>query len=344
MTNFRIVLFALLASLGACSGGSSPKGVLQSVRSALNPPPPPPDTIPEMLDYAPDLQVSVADMAKLPEGVFWQDVQDGDTLVAAAMMGDSVEIGANCCIDRAALGVTSIGEGAKLDNMVHVAHNCRIGRHVVVAAQTGFSGGVSVGDYAVIGGQVGIGDKARIEPRAVLGSGHDSAAKAGVNALTLTMAMELAPRIRVNGIAPGMVPTEVMMTALDMDVPDLERTAHACGFRIARITFYTPLVGGFVENIMMRMAERAMARRAARRLHTVNGTHDVDAQAVREARTAAKAQIARSPATVAVLQALSMAMKLDGLLFGRITSGPFFALLVKDGAPGREPRAAGSAA
>jgi UDP-3-O-[3-hydroxymyristoyl] glucosamine N-acyltransferase len=69
------------------------------------------------------------------------------------------------------LGVTVIGEGTKLDNMVHVGHNCRIGRHVVVAAQTGFSGGVVVEDYAVIGGQVGIGDKARIESRAVLGSG-----------------------------------------------------------------------------------------------------------------------------------------------------------------------------
>ena len=62
--------------------------------------------------------------------------------------------------------------------------------------------------------------------RAVLGSGHYSAAKAGVNALTLTMAMELAPRIRVNGVAPGMVPTEVMMTALDMDVPALEKVAE----------------------------------------------------------------------------------------------------------------------
>jgi UDP-3-O-[3-hydroxymyristoyl] glucosamine N-acyltransferase len=82
-----------------------------------------------------------------------------------------VEIGANSCVDRAALGVTEIGEGTKLDNMVHVAHNCRIGKHVVVAAQTGFSGGVVVEDYAVIGGQVGIGDKARIESRAVLGSG-----------------------------------------------------------------------------------------------------------------------------------------------------------------------------
>ncbi|MCC6860945.1 MAG: UDP-3-O-(3-hydroxymyristoyl)glucosamine N-acyltransferase [Bryobacterales bacterium] len=91
--------------------------------------------------------------------------------VGRVVIGDFVEIGANSCVDRAALGVTSIGEGSKLDNMVHVAHNCRIGRHVVVAAQTGFSGGVVVEDYAVIGGQVGIGDKARIESRAVLGSG-----------------------------------------------------------------------------------------------------------------------------------------------------------------------------
>ena len=91
--------------------------------------------------------------------------------VGRVIIGDHVEIGANSCVDRAALGVTSIGEGAKLDNLVHIAHNCRIGRHVVIAAQTGLSGGVVVEDYAVIGGQVGIGDKARIESRAVLGSG-----------------------------------------------------------------------------------------------------------------------------------------------------------------------------
>ena len=84
---------------------------------------------------------------------------------------DDVEIGANSCVDRAALGVTWIGVGTKIDNMVHVGHNCRIGKHVVIAAQTGFSGGVVVEDYAIIGGQVGIGDKARIESRAVLGSG-----------------------------------------------------------------------------------------------------------------------------------------------------------------------------
>ena len=86
-------------------------------------------------------------------------------------IGNDVEIGANSCVDRAALGVTVIDDGAKLDNMVHIAHNCRIGRHVVIAAQTGLSGGVVVEDNAIIGGQVGIGDKARIESGAMLGSG-----------------------------------------------------------------------------------------------------------------------------------------------------------------------------
>jgi len=126
------------------------------------------------------------------------------------------------------------------------------------------------------------------------------------------------------------------------DVPDLERVAEACGFRIARITFYTPIVGGFVENIMMRVAERAMAKRAARRLEPGVSAADADARAVREARTAAKAQIARSPTTYGVLRGLSLAMKADLLLFGRITSGPFFALLEKTGDPDPGLRAQGS--
>jgi UDP-3-O-[3-hydroxymyristoyl] glucosamine N-acyltransferase len=91
--------------------------------------------------------------------------------VGTVEIGDDVEIGANSCIDRAALGVTRIGDGCKFDNLVHIGHNCDIGKHVVIAAQTGLSGGVTVGDYAIIGGQVGIGDKARIESHAVLGSG-----------------------------------------------------------------------------------------------------------------------------------------------------------------------------
>jgi SAM-dependent methyltransferase len=112
------------------------------------------------------------------------------------------------------------------------------------------------------------------------------------------------------------------------DVPHLEEVTRQAGFRVARIRFYTPLVGGFVENVMVRMAERALARRAAQRMR--GPAADVDARAVKEARTAAKAQIARSPMTYAALRALSVAMKLDLVLFGRITSGPFFALLIRE--------------
>ena len=112
------------------------------------------------------------------------------------------------------------------------------------------------------------------------------------------------------------------------DIPELEAVARDAGFRVARIRYYTPIVGGFVENIMMRMAEHAMARRAARRLAEA-GAPDADAAAIREARTAAKARIAASRSTYGALRALSFAMKLDLLLFGRIRSGPFFALLEK---------------
>jgi UDP-3-O-[3-hydroxymyristoyl] glucosamine N-acyltransferase len=91
--------------------------------------------------------------------------------VGTVRIEDDVEIGANSCVDRAALGVTVIGAGSKLDNMVHIAHNCVIGKHVVIAAQTGFAGGVIVEDHAVIGGQVGVGEKARIAAGAIIGSG-----------------------------------------------------------------------------------------------------------------------------------------------------------------------------
>jgi UDP-3-O-[3-hydroxymyristoyl] glucosamine N-acyltransferase len=103
--------------------------------------------------------------------VFTGDHYEKFPQVGTVVLEDDVEIGANSCVDRAALGITRIGQGTKLDNMVHIGHNCNIGKHVVIAAQTGLSGGVEVGDYSVIGGQVGIGDKARIESRSIVGSG-----------------------------------------------------------------------------------------------------------------------------------------------------------------------------
>lgn len=103
--------------------------------------------------------------------VFEKDHYEKFPQIGRVTLGDDVEIGAGSAVDRAALGVTSIGDGSKLDNMVHIGHNCRIGRHVVIVAQTGMAGGTVVEDYAVIGGQVGIGDNVTIQARAVIGSG-----------------------------------------------------------------------------------------------------------------------------------------------------------------------------
>ncbi len=84
-------------------------------------------------------------------------------------IGDDVEIGANTTIDRGALEVTRIGRGTKIDNLVHIGHNCQIGENVIIAAQVGFSGSVVVEDNAVIGGQVGVGEHARIQEGVLLG-------------------------------------------------------------------------------------------------------------------------------------------------------------------------------
>jgi SAM-dependent methyltransferase len=126
------------------------------------------------------------------------------------------------------------------------------------------------------------------------------------------------------------------------DIPELRRVAADTGFRIKRIRYYTPLVGGFVENILMRLAEKRLADRAkgangakgakgangagAKGANSAKGAIS-DEEALKMARAAGKERIARSGSTRALLGALTGAMKLDLLLFGHVESGPFFALL-----------------
>ena len=90
--------------------------------------------------------------------------------VGTVEIGDDVEIGANSCVDLATLRINKKRSGTKLDNLVHIGHNCDVGHSVVIAAQTGLAGGVTVGDFAVLGGQVGVADKARIAARAIVGA------------------------------------------------------------------------------------------------------------------------------------------------------------------------------
>jgi UDP-3-O-[3-hydroxymyristoyl] glucosamine N-acyltransferase len=89
--------------------------------------------------------------------------------VGIVEIGDDVEIGANTTIDRGSLDDTRIAEGAKLDNLVHVGHNCQIGAHSVIAAQAGLSGSCVFGKGVVVGGQAGFGERCKLEDGAVIG-------------------------------------------------------------------------------------------------------------------------------------------------------------------------------
>lgn len=76
--------------------------------------------------------------------------------IGVAVIEDDVEIGANACVDRATMGATIIHRGAKLDNLVQIAHNVRVGSHTVMAAQVGVAGSTQIGEWCMFGGQVGV--------------------------------------------------------------------------------------------------------------------------------------------------------------------------------------------
>jgi UDP-3-O-[3-hydroxymyristoyl] glucosamine N-acyltransferase len=90
--------------------------------------------------------------------------------VGRLVIEDDVDIGANSTIDRGALDETRIGRGTKIDNLVHIGHNCRVGENVVIAAQTGISGSAVIESNVVMGGQVGIADHVRLEEGVILGA------------------------------------------------------------------------------------------------------------------------------------------------------------------------------
>ena len=109
--------------------------------------------------------------------------------VGTVVVEDDVEIGANSTLDRARFSRTVVGEGSKIDNLVQVAHNVVIGKHVILCAQVGISGSTTIGDYAVLGGQAGIGGHITIGSKAKIGG------QAGI-------AFDVEPGAYVNG-TPG---------------------------------------------------------------------------------------------------------------------------------------------
>jgi UDP-3-O-[3-hydroxymyristoyl] glucosamine N-acyltransferase len=89
--------------------------------------------------------------------------------IGIVVIEDDVEIGANACIDRARSGETRIGRGTKIDNLVQIAHNCRIDEHCIIVGQVGLSGSCTLGKYVVLAGQVGIADHIEIGEGARIG-------------------------------------------------------------------------------------------------------------------------------------------------------------------------------
>lgn len=88
--------------------------------------------------------------------------------IGGVLIEDDVELGANVTVDRGAFGNTVIGKGAKIDNLVQIAHNVVIGKHCVIVAQTGVAGSTTIGDHAIIAGQVGIAGHLKIGNKAVI--------------------------------------------------------------------------------------------------------------------------------------------------------------------------------
>jgi UDP-3-O-[3-hydroxymyristoyl] glucosamine N-acyltransferase len=132
--------------------------------------------------------------------------------VGTVEIGDDVEIGANTTVDRAALGVTRIARGTKLDNLVQVGHNVEIGPDTVIAAQTGISGSCRIGGRVMIGGQAGLAGHLEVEDGIMLG------ARCGV-AGTLR-----ASEAKVWSGTPAMPhPTWLRMSTLLPKLPDLFR-------------------------------------------------------------------------------------------------------------------------
>ncbi|MCE5312080.1 MAG: UDP-3-O-(3-hydroxymyristoyl)glucosamine N-acyltransferase [Nitrospiraceae bacterium] len=104
-------------------------------------------------------------------GYVWSEGQHNKIpQVGGVVIEDDVEIGANVTIDRATTGSTVIGRGSKIDNMVQVAHNVKVGAHSIIVAQAGIAGSCKLGDGVIIGGQVGIADHVNVEAGTMIGS------------------------------------------------------------------------------------------------------------------------------------------------------------------------------
>lgn len=130
--------------------------------------------------------------------------------IGRTVIEDDVEIGANTTIDRAALGETRIGQGTKIDNLVQLGHNVRVGRNCILVAQVGIAGSTSLGDGVILAGQVGVAGHIH------LGDGCRIGAKSGVG-------QDIPPRQDLSGIPVMPHGTFLRTSAIMPKLPEMKR-------------------------------------------------------------------------------------------------------------------------
>ncbi len=153
------------------------------------------------------------------EGIYHKIPQIGNVVIE-----DDVEIGANTTIDRATVGSTRIEHGAKIDNLIMIAHNCSIGANTVIAAQTGVAGSTKIGSNVTIGGQVGITGHIQIGDNSIIAA--QSGVTKNVDPQSILMGLPAIPiteNKRIN-ISVRKLPTTVKrISILEKELEELKK-------------------------------------------------------------------------------------------------------------------------
>ncbi|MFN6336678.1 MAG: UDP-3-O-(3-hydroxymyristoyl)glucosamine N-acyltransferase [Sphingobacteriales bacterium] len=152
--------------------------------------------------------------APQPDGTYKKIPQIGNVVIE-----ENVEIGANCTIDRATIGSTIIRKGAKLDNLIQIAHNVEIGSYTVIAAQTGISGSTKIGKHVQIAGQAGLAGHISIEDGVKIGgqSGVTKSLKKG-EAVTGTPAFNYTSALRIQAVSRNLPELEKRIKELEQKI------------------------------------------------------------------------------------------------------------------------------
>ncbi|MCU0723716.1 MAG: UDP-3-O-(3-hydroxymyristoyl)glucosamine N-acyltransferase, partial [Planctomycetes bacterium] len=142
--------------------------------------------------------------------------------VGKVVVEDDVEIGANCAVDRAVLGETRIGRGTKMDNLIQVGHNVRIGENCLIVAQVGISGSTVVGNNVSLGGQVGVKGHVRI------GDGAEIGGQSGV-------VDDIAPGLKVLGTPAIPLPQARKVLLMTPFIPEMRRELRELRQKVAEL-------------------------------------------------------------------------------------------------------------